>query len=178
MIISPADKDYRCPKKIMESVKLTPLEKIITIFLFNNFTGDLTVEKLSKFTGQELQVIKDTFNNLTKIGLLECNEETIFVKPQWVTVNGWTPSIKKTNKKKMDQEFVKPTMQEFKRYFFDKGYELEVAERAYEGYNAADWKDVNGKQIKNWKQKAANSWFKPENKRPILKNEGSGGVAI
>lgn len=178
MIISPADKDYRCPKKIMESVKLTPLEKIITIFLFNNFTGDLTLDKLVKFTGENIEVIKETFNNLTKIGLLEVKEETIFVKPQWVTVNGWTPSIKKSIKKKMKQEFVKPTMQEFKRFFFDNGYDIEVAERAYIGYDKAGWKDVNGKPIINWKQKAANSWFKPEYKRPLFKNEGTGGVAI
>ena len=34
----------------------------------------------------------------------------------------------------------------------------------WNGYDVADWHDSQGKQIKNWKQKAYQVWFKDENK--------------
>jgi hypothetical protein len=49
-------------------------------------------------------------------------------------------------------------------YFESNGYKKDVAEKFYNYYNLSDWKDSNGKKVKNWKQKAQSVWFKDENK--------------
>src|ERR1035437_8530033 len=56
----------------------------------------------------------------------------------------------KNDKKKI---FVPPTLLEVHAYFKEKGYTETSATKAFEFYNCADWKDSNGKQVKNWKQK-------------------------
>ena len=61
-------------------------------------------------------------------------------------------------------KFVPPTLEEFKSYFAENGYKIEIAERAWNGYSTADWHDAKGDPIKNWKQKLQNGWFRPENK--------------
>ena len=70
----------------------------------------------------------------------------------------------KDKKKKSKSEFTPPTLQEVIDYFKLKGYSKESATKFYEYYDSADWKDGNGKQVKNWKQKAVGVWFRDENK--------------
>ena len=60
--------------------------------------------------------------------------------------------------------FSPPTLQEVKEYFSEKEYSLFAAQRAFEYYSEANWKDSTGKQVKNWKQKMIAVWFKPEYK--------------
>ena len=63
-------------------------------------------------------------------------------------------------------------MEEVKDYFNEKGYSLDVAERAYNMYNASlednpkrkYWRDSRDNVIKNWKLKMQSVWFKDENK--------------
>lgn len=59
--------------------------------------------------------------------------------------------------------YTPPTFEEFKNYCTEKGFS-NIAERVYEYYSTAEWKDRNGKQVKNWKQKLQGVWFKEENK--------------
>ena len=63
-------------------------------------------------------------------------------------------------------------MQDVKSFFLEKGYRQDAAERAFEYYNTAQWKDSSGKQVKNWKQKMLAVWMKDENKatdqKPIV----------
>ncbi|MBK9963097.1 MAG: DUF1376 domain-containing protein [Saprospiraceae bacterium] len=66
--------------------------------------------------------------------------------------------------KKTKSNFQPPTILEFKKYFEENGFDLAVAERAWKGYDAAEWHDSQGNKVKNWKQKCQNVWFKPENK--------------
>ena len=76
--------------------------------------------------------------------------------------------------KKKSKSFSSPSLDDFKKYFEDNGYSLEVANRAFKGYAVADWHDSEGKKINNWKQKCQHVWFKPENKldgNPKSKNE-------
>lgn len=49
-------------------------------------------------------------------------------------------------------------------YFKEKGYKEEVARKAFDYYNEANWHDANGKPVLNWKQKMQSVWFKDENK--------------
>lgn len=62
------------------------------------------------------------------------------------------------------KKFSPPTLEEVKNYFKEKGYSVETAERAFNGYDVANWHDTKGNKILNWKQKMINVWFREENK--------------
>lgn len=65
-------------------------------------------------------------------------------------------------KKGIYSNFISPNIEEVKKYFIENEYPEELAIRFFKGYEAAEWKDSQGKSIKNWKQKAQHVWFKPE----------------
>ena len=52
---------------------------------------------------------------------------------------------------------------EVKEYFKEKGYSEVSAEKFFEYYDTANWRDSKGNKVLNWKQKAQSVWFKPEN---------------
>ena len=60
--------------------------------------------------------------------------------------------------------FIKPSVNEVIAYFEEKGYKKEIAEKAFNYYDSADWKDSKGNKVKNWKQKMNGNWFKDEYK--------------
>jgi hypothetical protein len=49
-------------------------------------------------------------------------------------------------------------------YFILNGYKKEIAIKAFNYYNEANWHDASGKKVLNWKQKMQSVWFKEENK--------------
>ena len=51
-----------------------------------------------------------------------------------------------------------------KLYFFENGYSETSAQKFFDYYSIANWKDSKGNKVKNWKQKAQSVWFKEENK--------------
>ena len=77
-------------------------------------------------------------------------------------------AIKVKEKKKKSKvnniEFKAPEILEVENYFLENGYPKELAKRFFDSYSVADWFDSKGNKVKNWKQKAINVWFKPENK--------------
>lgn len=75
-----------------------------------------------------------------------------------------TATDKKENNKKKTNVFIPPALFEIQKYFSENGYSNEAAEKAFKYYDSANWKDSNGKQVNNWKQKMIAVWFKPENK--------------
>jgi uncharacterized protein YdaU (DUF1376 family) len=66
--------------------------------------------------------------------------------------------------KRDKKQFVAPKIEEVKLYFKENSYTEQAAEKMFNYYSVADWKDSTGKQVKNWKQKAQSVWFKDENK--------------
>ena len=60
--------------------------------------------------------------------------------------------------------FTPPQISEVIDYFTEKGYSKQAAEKMFEYYSVADWKDSGGKKVRNWKQKANAVWFKDEHK--------------
>lgn len=60
--------------------------------------------------------------------------------------------------------FSPPSLIEVIEYFTEKGFNKDSAEKAFNYYDAGDWKDSKGNQVKNWKQKMQGVWFKDENK--------------
>lgn len=72
--------------------------------------------------------------------------------------------------RKRSKEFKAPTLEQVEAYFAEKGYTN--AKKAFDYYETGNWKDSNGNQVKNWKQKMQGVWFKEENKlppKPIIK---------
>jgi hypothetical protein len=78
-----------------------------------------------------------------------------------------------------------PTLPEVQDYFESNGYSKQLAERAFNMYNASIednpkrkyWRDSRDNPIKNWKLKMQSVWFKEENRKngdsfnpEILKN--------
>lgn len=78
------------------------------------------------------------------------------------------------------KEFVPPSLDDMCKYFDEKGYTREAAERAYNYYTEQNWKDSKGKQVKNWKSKCIAVWFKPENKKSDCPQRpwGDHGIAL
>jgi len=78
----------------------------------------------------------------------------------------------KGNINKEEKSFAPPSLDEVKIYFKENGYNN--AERFFNGYSVADWKDSKGNKIKNWKQKAQMVWFKDDNKTITLNKDELG----
>lgn len=76
--------------------------------------------------------------------------------------------VKDILKARTVKKFVPPTEQDVIVYFKSEGYSDESAKKAFKYYSMSDWKDGNGKQVKNWKQKMFAVWFKDENKVKVL----------
>lgn len=91
------------------------------------------------------------------------------------TGNGNGNGISNGNDKKEETEkskFKIPELFEIESYFKENGYSNESAEKFYAYYEAGNWIDGKGQQVKNWKQKAQAVWFKPENKIRKAKYNG------
>lgn len=157
--------DFRLPQVIAKSQKLTALEKVVLLFLFNNFKGDLTIDSLSKFTLEPRENIVSSIQHLIEIKMLVVKDDIIEIPSELVTAAGWLPTIKKTVKKKVSKAFVPPSLDEWVKYFLDNGYKKEIAETAWKIYDTANWHDTHGKPVLNWKQKAVSVWFKEEHKQ-------------
>ena len=67
---------------------------------------------------------------------------------------------------KVKKNFIPPSLDEVKLFFSENNYKEEIAIKAYNHYNYANWHDANGKPVLNWKQKINTNWFKPEHKIP------------
>jgi len=75
-----------------------------------------------------------------------------------------TPPPPTPKKKTPVKKFQPPTQDEVVAYFESNGYSADAAIRAYRYYDAGNWKDAKGSQVRNWKQKMIAVWFKDENK--------------
>lgn len=81
-----------------------------------------------------------------------------------INSNSSSTIVEGAPKKRKVSEFIKPTVEQVKEYFKEKGYTEESAIKAFDYYDIASWKDAKGSSVKNWKQKMISVWFKPENK--------------
>ena len=65
-------------------------------------------------------------------------------------------------------KFIPPSVDEVVKFFEDNGYTN--GDKAWNYYNDGDWKDKNGDQVSNWKQKMRMVWFKDENKKKVIRS--------
>jgi hypothetical protein len=63
-----------------------------------------------------------------------------------------------------EEEEKEININDIKLYFFENGYSETSAQKFFDYYSVASWKDSKGNKVKNWKQKAQAVWFKDENK--------------
>lgn len=61
------------------------------------------------------------------------------------------------------KKFIPPTLEEVKEFFRQKNFTESAAIKAFEYYEAGEWKDRTGTPVINWKQKMIAVWFKHEN---------------
>jgi hypothetical protein len=71
---------------------------------------------------------------------------------------------KKSDADENKKKFTPPEYSEFALYFTEKGFPEPLARRVYDYYTELDWKDANGKAVKNWKAKVLSVWMKEESK--------------
>ena len=95
--------------------------------------------------------------NLETIKLLNDNADLVNLK-----LETWIKDSMKTDK------YAKRTIENAIAYFNENGYTKEGAEKFFNYYDVAGWKDSKGKEVKNWKQKAQAIWFKDEYKETAL----------
>jgi len=62
------------------------------------------------------------------------------------------------------KKFQPPTQDEVVEYFESHGYSADAAIKAFQYYDAGQWKDSKGNPVRSWKQKMIAVWFKDENK--------------
>lgn len=125
--------------------RLNDLKKIFDYQLFESIPDDKIKDEVYKWVDQKVnQVDNQTDNKYADVNA-NVNEDV--------------------NKNLSSKKFIPPTIQEFTKYFTENGYSPELSERAFKGYEVAQWHDSEGKQIKNWKQKCQHVWFRPENKK-------------
>lgn len=81
-----------------------------------------------------------------------------------INPNSKSLELKKLRGAKEKKVVLPPTVEEVKEYFKSEGYSEDKAITFHKGYSTNDWKDSNNRPVLNWKMKAINVWFKPENK--------------
>lgn len=72
------------------------------------------------------------------------------------------------NKKNVKKKFIPPTLEEVKQYCEERKNNLDY-QKFYDYYTAGKWKDKNGDQVKNWKQRVI-TW-EGRNKSTQIKKE-------
>jgi len=73
----------------------------------------------------------------------------------------------KSNSKDIKPKILNPSLDEVKLYFKENGYKEDIATKAFNFYDTANWIDSKGNQVLSWKQKMISVWFKEENKKPV-----------
>ena len=59
---------------------------------------------------------------------------------------------KTLNNKKINNKFIPPTLEEIKQYCEERNNNVDY-QKFYDYYSVSKWKDKEGKQVKNWKQR-------------------------
>ena len=139
-------------------LKVDENNKIIIDFLDAQLTGFKQISELRSKAGK-LGVIGKQANAKQMLSKSQTNGNIIEEKRR----------EEKREEKKRKKNINTPNKLDVISYFLEKGYTEESAIKCFDYYDSNNWHDVNGKKVQNWKQKAISVWFKPENKKPEVK---------
>lgn len=117
-------------------------------------TNELTIKSTNKFSVITICKYDDYNDNKKKT---DKQIDSLPVTP--------TTTNKKLKNKEDNIYRENPTLDEFIKYFDENNFNSELATRAWKGYSENNWKDSNGKVIKNWKSKCQHVWFSEINSR-------------
>lgn len=112
--------------------------------------------------------VRLTYKEMSGSGKNECT-----IPEQFLTVSLMKEKENKKEKEnvKGSHEFIAPSLDDVKEYFKENGYPESLASQFYNGYSIANWKDSRGNPILNWKQKAIQVWFKPDQKNQPVQTQ-------
>lgn len=91
---------------------------------------------------------------LTKISIDDCQNYQSTIDKN-VKDNNISINIKEIDNNKLlstKKKFIPPTLEDVKKYCEEKNFDIDY-QAFYDYYNVSNWKDSEGKQVKNWKQK-------------------------
>jgi hypothetical protein len=147
-------------------------DKNQTLMFIRNFIKQQKNLPLNPENKAHVGIINRLADNLVKFGFSDIKEffnskENKGAMEGLPSPTGIGKGKKGVKRGKGEKVFIAPTIEDVKIYFKENGYSHESAERFFNGYNVAEWIDSKGNQIKVWKQKAQQVWFKPENKTTI-----------
>lgn len=120
---------------------------------FRNYLWEVFEEPSSEVTKNGTSV-KPNFRK-TEVPLNRTSEEPNFRKTEAIrnTNIEEIPNIRNTNKKERSiAKFKKPTLEEVIEYCKERNNNVDPV-KFYDYFEAGEWKDANGKPVKNWKQK-------------------------
>jgi len=100
---------------------------------------------------------------------VKAREDHLLKQQESTCESSWSINKPETNNKKhnnnnIKSELIPPTLDEVILFFKEKNFSEALAKKAFEYYEAGEWKDQAGKKVKNWKQKMIAVWMKEENK--------------
>ena len=151
-------------KKISEDLKIS-LGTVHNALQYLKTENQIEIRTTTRYT--EIQVVNwGQYQNIENI-----LESRVKAKRKHGETN-------KHDKHDKHEESMPPTLDEVKKYFREKGSSDSLAIKAFEHYNEAGWKDVNGKPVKNCKQKMNTVWIKGKNNNSGNKSNGPGGVTL
>lgn len=142
--------------ELVEVKLLVPVEyKSKVLFFVKGWGEHQTVQHKSKRS----HVHVDDLEEVIKVSL-KSHESLIKVY-----LESHAPKRKKKEKEESNKEkgFQPPSYQEYFEYCQKEGFS-NIAERSFKAYAENDWRDSRGNQVKNWKSKLQNNWFRDQNK--------------
>lgn len=79
----------------------------------------------------------------------------------------------KEQEEEVKKAFNAPTIEDVRKYFKEHSFPETLANRFYDSYAVTNWIDTKGHQMRNWKQKAIQVWFKDEYKVKTTENKAA-----
>lgn len=156
------------------------MQKIHQVIIYSKNTKEVLIknwykynwtksEKLLKNIDSEALKIKDKdFKNIV-LGIIDdYKNDRVYIGYTYPMDTSVTVTDTDTDNK-VNNRFKKPTLEEIKQYCEQRNNNVD-AKKFYEYYTIGNWKDKDGKQIKNWKQKVITWEGRDTNKKTVEKD--------
>lgn len=100
--------------------------------------------------------------NPTNVDFVPTNPTVSVNDSDSVSVTVSVNEKEKSKEERKKKTFSPPTLEEVKLFFLENKQTEQKAVKAFMFYSDGDWKDSNGRQVQNWKQKMRAVWFEDE----------------
>jgi hypothetical protein len=152
-------------KSLSQNLQL-PEQTVRTLLCRLKSTSEITIRSTNKYSIITI-CNYDYYQNFSIEDNQQTNQQIPNEQPATNQQLTTVKEVKEDKKPRNNKIFIPPILEDVKTYFKDNGYSEQSSVRFFNYYSTAEWKDSQGKQVRNWKQKALGVWFKPENKTII-----------